>query len=265
MKKLLIGILPFLASSALSSSTEKKEFNGNGLEQLSLVNTSGSVKISTSEDDKAHVTAHKVVFGEKCSLQMLQSGSELSVKVKKESGFFSFLNFFDSTTCKVNFEIKLPAKVALNLKNGSGDLQVIDTVGKIEFEIGSGDTDISANSEKVLGKSGSGFVKISGKIGESTLTVGSGNIDINGLSGIADLKTGSGDLRVSYNSVPSTGSLNLKSGSGSATVFLPKDSKVSTDLLSGSGKVYNELDEATDAGFKISMKTGSGDLTLKKL
>jgi DUF4097 and DUF4098 domain-containing protein YvlB len=139
------------------------------------------------------------------------------------------------------------------------------TKGKVNFSLGSGDFNIDAQIDKLEGKSGSGSIKASGVIGYTDIKMGSGTLDLQGLTTNAGLKTGSGDLNVQYESVPENGELNIKTGSGNATVVLPSGTKVLTNLLSGSGRVFNELGDSSDASFKVFMKAGSGDLNVKRV
>lgn len=237
---------------------ENKEFSASGLENLNLKNMSGDVIVTVSEDGKAYVSANKVNFEKNCTLKMNRSGENLIVEVKNEG-------WFNNDNCMVNFDIKVPKAIALNLKNGFGDLNVNGTKGKIDFKLGSGNAVVNAEAEKLDGKSGSGSINISGIIGDSKIKTGSGSIDITGLIGDADLKTGSGDLKITYKLAPLKGALDIKTGSGDATVFFPTSMKVLTNYMSGSGRIYNELGDSSDASFRVFMKAGSGDLKIKKL
>ncbi|MEW6058236.1 MAG: DUF4097 family beta strand repeat-containing protein [Bdellovibrionota bacterium] len=239
MKKTIIIVGCLFTSIALAA-TENKEFDGSGLEILSIKNPSGDVKIGVSKDGKAYVAAEKIKFGKNCTLKMDKSGRELVVEVSKGG-------IFNTDDCKVNFDVKVPREIALHLKSGSGDLEVNGTKGTVDFKIGSGDAKVTAEVDTLDGMSGSGSVVATG------------------LSGNANVRTGTGDVTLTYGSAPSKGELDIKTGSGDATIFFPSSMKVLTDFKAGSGRVYNELGDSEDARFKVSMKAGSGDLKIKKL
>ncbi len=171
---------------------------------------------------------------------MNRSGDNLVVEVKEEG-------WFNGDNCKVNFEIKVPKIIALNLKSGFGKFEINGTKGKINFKLGSGDVVVDAEVVELRGKSGSGSVKVTGLVGDTYL------------------KTGSGDITLSYKAVIQKGQLNIATGLGDATVSFPASMKIMTNFKSGSGQIYNELGASSDAAFKVSMKAGSGDLKIKKL
>lgn len=113
------------------------------------------------------------------------------------------------------------------------------------FKIGSGDISADGSFKKIEGKSGSG------------------DIDVKGLAGGGELKTGSGEINITFASSPIKGVLDIKTGSGDATLFFPKGARVKTSFLAGSGQVSSELGDNPNAPFLVSMKAGSGDLKIK--
>lgn len=259
MNKLIaLVVLSALYSSTTLATVETQEFEAAGLKTLTLKNLSGDAEISVSENNKAVVSAEKVDFEKACSLKIGQTGSELNIEVEKTG-------WFNKARCKVHFKIQVPKAIAMNLKSGSGNIEVTGTKGPISFRIGSGDVEIDAEVSELEGATGSGNVDATGNIGSTQLKSGSGTINLTGLTGDTDLKTGSGNLTITYKSAIQKGALSIKTGSGDATVVVPSEMKVLTDFKAGSGRIYNELGDTSDAGFKISMKAGSGDLKIQKL
>lgn len=255
----LTVVSAFAFSPALTlAASETKVFTGKGLERLELRNTSGDTKIEVSSDDKAHITATKVSFDSTCSLTMKKDDNSLVASV-------TMWGIFGSGSCKVNFVIKIPASLALDLKTGSGSLTVKGTQGTVDFKTGSGNAEFQVDTAKLVGRIGSGRVKAMGSIDSVNLKSGSGNIELSGLRGDAKIATGSGDIKLTYSSTPKKGRVELKTGSGDAIVYLPTEAKISTRFSSGSGKVSNELGDSREAPFVVSAKSGSGDLTVKKL
>ena len=134
-----------------------------------------------------------------------------------------------SARCEADFTLTVPKDVALKIKNGSGD------------------------------------VAVEGCSGLAAVDVGSGNVSALGLRAPASFRAGSGNLKVTFEEVPADGSLEIRSGSGSAEVLFPKKSKIRTSFSAGSGKLRNLLGESSEARFTVTMKTGSGSLTVNKL
>lgn len=248
-----------LSSSLALASTESQVFDGKGLERLELNNTSGNAKIEVSTDGKAHVTATKIDFSSICSLTIDREGKAVVATVKA-------LGLFSTGICKVNFAIKIPETLALDLEVGSGNISVNSTKGAIDFRAGSGDIELNdVESAKVVGRVGSGTIKAKGSIGSVDLKSGSGNIELSGLRGDTKIDTGSGDMKLTYNAVPQQGQAELKTGSGDTTVYLPPSTKVRTMFETGSGKLSTEIGDSPNAPFTVSVKSGSGNLKVKKL
>ena len=134
----------------------------------------------------------------------------------------------------------------MELKNGSGDVDVEGTNGPIEFKLGSGD------------------VRVSGQVTELDGSNGSGNINVSGLAGSVNLKMGSGDIKLEYPTPPDRGSVKIKNGSGDTTIIFPEGSVILTDLTTGSGRIFNEIGDTAGAPFKVSVKSGSGKLSVRK-
>jgi hypothetical protein len=238
MIRSIVTVLILLAPSVSWADTVSKEFDADILQAVSVINTSGNVEISLSTSDKATVTARKIRFPEGCQLVIEQSGGKLLVETVEPGGW--------GKSCRVDFDIRVREAVSLSIKNGSGDLEVEGIQGEVEFKLGSGDVKVAATVTDLDGTSGSGDIKVSG------------------LTGNVNLKTGSGDIVLSYPSHPPRGKLKVSSGSGDITIYTPEGSSILTDLSTGSGKIYNEIGDSSSAPFKIIMKSGSGDLSIKK-
>jgi len=234
----VVTVLILLAPSVSWTDTVSKEFDVDTLQAVSVINTSGNVEITVSNSDKATVTARKIRFPEGCQLIIEQSGGKLLIETVEPGGW--------GKSCRVDFDIRVREAVSLNIKNGSGDLDVDGIQGELEFKLGSGDVKVAATVTDLDGTSGSGDIKVSG------------------LTGNVKLKTGSGDIDLSYASPPRPGKLKVNSGSGDITIYIPEGSSILTDLSTGSGMIYNEIGDSSGAPFKIIMKSGSGDLSIKK-
>lgn len=226
-----------LGLSSLANA-ETKEFDLVDISKVKFNNGSGDVSITAVDSGKATVTATKRQFGEHCKLTIDKRGNTLFVEVEKTGVF--------KDHCKVDFNITAPKTATLSLNSGNGDIKVKGTSGDLSFSVGSGSVDVDAEVKKLEGKSGSG------------------DLSIKGLTSGGTLKTGSGKINLVYNVAPTLGELDIKTGSGDAEIVLPKTAKVRTSFTAGSGELTNELGDTPDSKFKISMKTGSGDLHIKK-
>lgn len=232
-------IFTCLLSSSAFAAEEVKVFDSKGLSSVEVENTSGKVTVMSTEGDKASVGALKNKFSDKCKMTMDKSGHKLVVKVEKNTGEFS------AEDCDVDLQVKVPKKANLKLIVGSGKLTINDVEGELEFKNGSG-------SLVAIGK----FSKIDGK-------TGSGRVIVKGLTGGGEIKSGSGEVDLTFAVSPTKGDIDLKTGSGSATLVFPQGTKIKTKYKAGMGSYINELGETPNAAFEVSMKTGSGNLTIK--
>lgn len=75
---------------------------------------------------------------------------------------------------------------------------------------------------------------------------------------------GSGTAKITYLTVPEIGKFDLKSGSGLVELTMPANAKIQTNFVSFGGKMTNEIGDTKDAKFKVSVKSGAGNLHIKK-
>jgi hypothetical protein len=169
----------------------------------------------------------------------------------------------------IEYEIAAPRGVALNLRSGSGDVQV-DNVGRfLKGETGSG----SIRAHGIAGPAdlhtGSGDIELQqSAAGEVKTATGSGSIRINGLNGPLTARTGSGDIEANGNLA---GPSHLQSGSGSIRAHVSHDSHLSVDATTGSGTIRiagNSSDHhhlsapINGGGASVEAHTGSGDIEI---
>jgi DUF4097 and DUF4098 domain-containing protein YvlB len=135
---------------------------------------------------------------------------------------------FWGSSCRAGFQVRAPKELALDASAGSGEM------------------------------------RISGLEGALALKAGSGDIRIYDVSGKVDARLGSGDIDLSWATSPKTGEVDIKTGSGDVSLVLPQETLLRTNTRTGSGTVINELGETASADLLISVKAGSGDVTIRK-
>ncbi|MFF4778572.1 DUF4097 domain-containing protein [Microtetraspora fusca] len=144
--------------------------------------------------------------------------------------------------CSVNYTIKVPKGMRVEVKAGSGDVHLNALSGPTKVETGSGDVHL-----KALG-------------GSITAKVGSGDLEGTGLTG-AELKleAGSGDATLQYATVPDK--IDLSAGSGDAKITLP-GGPYSVDVRTKTGDRTVSVKTDPNSPHKVVIRTGSGDVTL---
>lgn len=237
--KILMFVLLCLEFSAFAA-TEVKEFDSSSIKKIIVENISGAIKINGSNVQKTVVSVDKVKFDSQCELDIKQDEDELLVKVQRD-------NVNGSGDCQTDVTIQASKEVALKVSNGVGNLEITGTKGKLDYQVGRGDVKVNAEVSDLEGK------------------LGSGATDVRGMAGSAKLRTGTGDIQLRYSRMPSAGEIDIKAGSSDATLFLPPDLKIMTTVVQGKGGVTNDMGEDLNAKFKVSYKSGSGDLTIRKV
>jgi len=235
--KLIIFSLLVFSSSLVFGEQTTSNFDSNKIKKIEVQSGAGKVKVVATNEKTSTIVIDKIKVSEKCLITTELNGDVLLAKAESKG----------DSPCEINFSISVPAQAKLNIKVGSGDIDINNMLGPIDYKTGSGDVIITNSGKKVEGKSGSGDVTISGIVEEGNIT------------------TGSGDVKIDYILQPEKGELEVRTGNGSTVVGLPEGSSIEASLKAGSGSVHNEIGESEKAKFKISVKSGSGDIKIKKI
>jgi hypothetical protein len=198
---------------------------------------------------------------------IIQDGNTVKVGESNDHELFNHIS--------IDYDIAVPPAVALNLRSGSGDVEVqhvgrylsassgsgnvraSGVRGPAELNSGSGDLDLEqAGPGDVKTKSGSGNIKIHGFDGAISARTGSGNVDADGRLG---------------------GAANLSSGSGNISLHLTPDAHFNLEASTGSGDIRVHFPGAPQqdensrhhltapingGGVPLEVHTGSGDVEI---
>ena len=185
-------------------------------------------------------------------------------------------------TQTAHIRIGVPAGTALTARTGSADVTATAPLGRCRLTTGSGDISLSGATDLDV-TSGSGSVSV-GVVGGSAarITSGSGDLVIGEARCALTAKSGSGDLlvrsltaadlRASSGSgdisVPSTsGSVDLRTASGSLTIGIADGLTAWLDLSSTSGAVRVAMDACSEPVegepyVSIRARTASGEIAV---
>ncbi len=245
---------------------------------------SGKSKIKGTKSEEISVLIEKIEWNNECSLETEKNGKTFVIKVKKKS---SLCFFCKSSSCQANFDIELPERVFFNGDSGSGGFLISNINGGIDVSIGSGNLELKLSkastikmnigsgsinldkteSREVFLKTGSGKIELENfKAKKLSLQTGSGDASLKGEFENINVNIGSGDINIHFEKEPLTGETEIKSGTGNATLYFPKDSKLEIDFHAASGKFSSEFPTVSkQSKHKVKMKSGSGDLSIKSL
>jgi hypothetical protein len=231
-----------LSTAAVADSTFDRTISVPSQPDLYVATGSGNIRIHPGGDGQIHIVGHVhagwSAFGDVQSrIQRIvdhppitQSGNSVHVGDSNEHELFNNIS--------IDYEITAPASVALNLRSGSGDLEV-DHLGRY----------LSA-------KSGSGSVRAHGLHGPAELETGSGDIELeDDGGGSVQARSGSGSIRIHG----FDGSIQARTGSGD----IEGDGRLTSEssISSGSGSVRLHLNP--DVHFNLEASTGSGDIRVR--
>ena len=238
MKNILFITLFLNQVSIYANQTQ--QFDGKNVKQAFIKNGFGDIGISTTRNNQISVTFQKIKFEKNCVLNIGNGPRGFGIEVR-DSGWAG------NSKCQVNFNIKLPKHIAIDIKLGLGNLKFSRIQSNVSYELGSGDINAKNISvDKFMGKTGKGNTIINGKVSDAALSTGLGNINAN------------------ISAVPKKGRLSVDVGKGDISVFLPASSRIKSQLVTGIGSIKNDFNSDVNSQFKISLKSGFGNLRLKK-
>lgn len=100
-----------------------------------------------------------------------------------------------SGTARLDLEVEIPDGIAVEIDDGSGSLTVRG-VASLDLRDGSGAIEVSDVRGGVTIEDGSGGIEVLGVGGDLSIEDGSGAIDVRGIGGRIVIRDGSGEIRV---------------------------------------------------------------------
>jgi hypothetical protein len=274
---LLAGLLS-LTAAALADNTFDRTLNVSGQPDLYVSTGSGNIKIMPGGGNQIHIIGHVhagwSAFGDiSARVQRIvdhppitQQGNAVHIGDSNDRELFNNLS--------IDYEITVPADVALNLHSGSGDIEVNHVArylaassgsgnvrahgihGPSSLESGSGDLELEDEAQgDVKARTGSGSIRVHGLNGGFNARTGSGDIEADGhLQGASTISTGSGDVRL-HLSPDSRFTLEGSTGSGDIRVHMPGLVAANSDTSR-----HHVTTEVNGGGPPLEIRTGSGSI-----
>lgn len=269
-----------VSTAALASDSQfERTLNVSAQPDLYVSTGSGDITIHAGSDNQIRVVGHVhagwAIFGDvQARIQrilnnppIVQDGNSIRVGESNDHDLFNNIS--------IDYDISVPAAVALNLHSGSGDI-VVEHVGRyLSASSGSGNVRAHGiNGPAELG-TGSGDIELeqSGP-GDVKAKTGSGTIKIHGLNGSLTARSGSGDIQADGRLA---GPANLASGSGTIKLHLTPDAHFNLEASTGSGDIHVNFPGAPEqgdnsrhhltasingGGAPLEVRTGSGDIEI---
>jgi len=235
----------------LISETSSGNLNIMGVEGLNEILVKADIR--TYNHDKSYTL----------TLEKHGNKAKLVAKHNAKMGFYS------GNSPRINLTIQVPATLALDLEDGSGDIEIKGSQADITVNDNSGNI-IIAGGKNVVIDDGSGNIEITEVTGNMMIDDGSGNLSIDGGNQLV-IDDGSGNLSIAN----LTGSLKVTDGSGNLDIT---EVQGNVDVEDGSGNLHishlaSSLVVRDDSGElsieniqgDVNIDDGSGDLSVSKV
>lgn len=237
---------------------------------------SGRIQIHPGSDSEIHIKAHVHAgsfSGDNVQDRMRRISEHPPIQVSGSTVRIGDTSPEDQNLYKniiIDYEISAPRQVALNLRSGSGDLEISDLGRFLKADTGSGSVRAHGISGPADLRTGSGDIEVELRVpGEIRAITGSGSVRVNGLNGALTARTGSGDIEANGSI---TGNTKLQTGSGSVRLHLGHDARYNLNASTGSGTIragqgrstdHHHMSEAINGGGPtVEVQTGSGDIEI---
>ncbi|MDG4832700.1 DUF4097 family beta strand repeat-containing protein [Solwaraspora sp. WMMD1047] len=163
--------------------------------------------------------------------------------------------------CGVSYDLVVPPGLSVRGENGSGDV-LLAGVADVNVKVGSGSIEITDATGAVTAETGSGDITVSDARAAVTARAGSGSITGHGLGGgEVRAETGSGDITLA---LTSAASVRARADSGDVELLVPAgDFRVRVET--GSGDQRLGVSDVPAATALLDLRTGSGNVTVDRI
>jgi len=284
----LIAVLPIALVAETLTSHAQKSFPAAPGATVRVEASWQDVKVTVRPGGTVDVTVDMKVTAsadnakkmlDACAPRFKESGGDITVTTRPEESL-SLFSFFGTTRSEGTVAVAVPPGVSLDLRCGSGDMEVHGGLagGKVRLTTGSGDQLLEGAASAVEADAGSGKVTL--KLGPSaasvvTVRTGSGDQVLEG--GMRTLRASAGSGEVTVRPGPPAESVEVTTGSGDihlsggAARFEAHtgSGSVEAEDLSGDARIHTSSGDITaqwhqtPAVGEVSVRTSSGDVKLR--
>ena len=225
-----IVLLAALATLPVSNHSVSQSLPAAGVARVIATNWRGDVTMTASAAEHVVVLSRVIVGDSSCDATARLEGDMLVVEAAR------------GQRCRVDVELQVPAKVAIECVTGTGDLRVRGTHGSVRV------------------RTGSGNVHLDGVVTQLTASLGSGDLRASQLAGDATVRQGGGSSTLQC---VGHGEISLRVGAGDVDVQLPRGSSVVHHLTVGAGDVRTEVATAAQAPWVVRGSVGAGRVRIR--
>jgi hypothetical protein len=163
--------------------------------------------------------------------------------------------------CHAEITVRVPPGTSVDIRAGSGDVDVSGVSGDVRLVTASGDVTASDLGGTADLRTSSGDVDVHDLSGDAVLRSGSGDVAADGLtSDTARARTGSGDVDLLFSAAPRH--VDAETGSGDVSLLVPRSARYAVDAETSSGDRVIGVPTSSRASHVLRARTGSGDVTV---
>lgn len=164
--------------------------------------------------------------------------------------------------CGLDASLAVPARTAVILSSGGGDMSVSGIQANVALNSYGGDMTVTGGHGKATLSTGGGDLNLNDLSGPLSVTTSGGDLGSSNLtSSTVTVDSGGGDVTLVFTSVPA--SLSILSHGGDVSVVLPHGSTYNVTTISGGGDVSEPPSMINpSSSHRIIVKSGGGDVSL---
>lgn len=211
MKKLAFFSLIFLLATVSAQAVESREtltLSAADLKALAIDCGAGGLKVQGKEGlERIEVSALLHVRGVSNSefpefkkkhmvLKLEKIGSQAVLTAGINERFSLEKLFSGGWDAWIDLDVSLPRRFALDIEDGSGNLEIRAIDGNLKLEDGSGDATLAEIAGAVTIEDGSGDLFLADLKGDLEIEDGSGDIDLKDAGGSVEIDDGSGSIAI---------------------------------------------------------------------
>lgn len=237
-------------SYADQHSQQSLSLSTQSLNQLMIDAGAGSLSVygQTGLDE---ITVEADIYHEKGAEHKVELSLKKKGKAAELISRIDTMGNWQGQSPRIDLVVNVPAKLLLDIEDGSGAIVVRDIDNAVSIDDGSGSIELVNVSGEVRINDGSGKIELANVGNSVDIKDGSGSIDINEVNGDLAIDDSSGSIEVAQVS----GNADIEDGSGSLTVH---DVGGVVTIDDGSGSI-----EVKRAGGLNIISDGSGGVTIK--
>ncbi len=232
---LFLSISSFFSSAA----TESFKYKADKYTSVNIHNSFGNVSLAPSTKNEVNVVTNKRKWGKRCFLNMNSQGKQLRIEIN-DTGWIM------DNECRVDLIVSLPPSLDVQLRAGNGDVNIVGSKGDVDVKVGSGSLQVQSDLRRLSALIGNGDVIFGGKSEQTKITTGKGDIQFELLEKI-------------------NARIIARSGNGDVMIRLPEKSKVHARTTVGNGLVRNTFqNETQDPDVDVEVITDYGDIRIQE-